>query len=251
MTEPSSERETLAIAFLTGQASVAEASEFVRLFADDVGFRELVSELDVWLRPLRSDTSHVEPPAGLLDDLLESLPAMLPPPAQPQAGPRPAARVHWLWRPAALVAAAAAVVALAAPALYNSVDAPGAAVPVTASTDSGSGFVAALAGSGDAQVIVIVYDPGEQRILARYSNVAPPEDGVWQLWLIRDGLPAPQSIGLISRETSADGEAELQFSEPLRPAGDLLAISLEPEGGSPQPGPTGPVLFTGKVSNLS
>lgn len=246
----SSERETLAIAFLTGQASEAEAAEFARLSAEDADFRSLVRELEVWLAPLRSNPDGVEPPAGLLAEILEDLPAQLPLPAPVRAATRPASRVHWVWRPAALVATAAAVFATAMPLLSGPIERQDSAAPVIAAANN-PGFVAALADNGDAQVIIIVYDPDEERILARYSNVAPPEDGVWQLWLIRDGVPAPRSIGLISREAGGDGEAELRFTEPLLPRGDLLAISLEPVGGSPEAGPTGPVLFTGKVSNLS
>jgi len=247
--KPSSEREALAIAFLTGQASKAEAAEFARLSAKDADFRELVREVESWLAPLSSDPKGIEPPDGLLEDLLEKLPPQLPG-STPVRAARPGARVHWIWRPAALVAAAAAVFAAVTPLRLSPVDVPATDGPVIAATNS-TGFIAALADNGDAKIIVIVYDPDEERILARYSNVAPPEDGVWQLWLIRDGLPTPQSIGLISREMGADGEAELRFSEPLRPEGDLLAISLEPAGGSPQAGPTGPVLFTGKVAGLS
>jgi anti-sigma-K factor RskA len=247
---PSSEREMLAIAFLTGQATKAEAAEFARLSAEDADFRKLVREIESWLAPLQSDTAGMQPPAGLLDEILQSLPAPVPATAAVRTAAPPGSRVHWVWRPAALVATAAAVFATALPLVSGPIEASDSAAPVIAAVDR-PGFVAALAGNGDAQVIVIVYDPDEERILARYSNVAPPEAGVWQLWLIRDGLPAPQSIGLISRETGADGEAELRFTEPLLPAGDLLAISLEPAGGSPEAGPTGPVLFTGKVSDLS
>ena len=249
MINPSSERETLAIAFLTGQASAAEAAEFARLSEEDPDFRSLVRELEAWLAPLDAPLAE-EPPAGLLQDILRELPAQGPPAVPALAASPATARVHWIWRPAALVATAAAVFATALPLLVNPVADPGPDVPFVAAKDT-PGFVAALADNSDAQVIVIVYDPDEERILARYSNAAPPEDGVWQLWLIRDGLPAPQSIGLISRETGANGEAELRFTEPLLLGGDLLAISLEPAGGSPESGPTGPVLFTGMVADLS
>ncbi len=250
MTTASSERETLAIAFLTGQASKTEAAEFARLSAEDAEFRGLVRELEVWLAPLHSAPAGIEPPAGMLAEILANLPAQPPQSAPVRAAARPGSRVHWVWRPAAIVATAAAVFATATPFWNRPVESQDSVTPVIAAENSPS-FVAALANNGDAQVIVIVYDPNEERILARYSNVAPPDDGVWQLWLIRDSLPAPQSIGLISRETGAGGQAELRFSEPLLPGGDLLAISLEPVGGSPEAGPTGPVLFTGKVSDLS
>lgn len=252
MKTASSEHETLAIAFLTGQANSTESARFAKLVANDADFRSLVRELEIWLAPLNAPEASIEPPEGLLGKILENLPpqeAARPAPARRPA--RPAARVHWLWRPAALAATAAAGFVTALPFLMPPDPGTDAPSTVFAADDAGPGFVAALADQSDAKIIVIVYDPREERILARYSNVAPPEDGVWQLWLIRDGAPGPQSIGLFSPAAGTEGQAELSFSEPLLPAGDLLAISLEPPGGSPEAGPTGPVLFTGKVSGLS
>lgn len=63
-------------------------------------------------------------------------------------------------------------------------------------------------------------------------DAAPGRD--YELWLIAPGA-APQSLGLLR------GPA-LRLTRAAPPAGWVLAVSLEPLGGSPTGAPTGPVL---------
>ena len=76
-------------------------------------------------------------------------------------------------------------------------------------------------------------------------NITLPENKNLQLWLIRGSAP-PQSLGLINHRDSNVFRL---------PAGELdnqtvLAVSLEPVGGSTLSGPSGPVIFQGKVTLL-
>jgi anti-sigma-K factor RskA len=54
---------------------------------------------------------------------------------------------------------------------------------------------------------------------------------------------APRSLGLLA----ADGSLVLPFPADMKPETvPLLAVSVEPKGGSPNPaGPTGPIVFKG------
>ncbi|MDX1500352.1 MAG: anti-sigma factor [Woeseiaceae bacterium] len=64
----------------------------------------------------------------------------------------------------------------------------------------------------------------------------------YELWILRDdGVPV--SLGLLPQA----GEATLALDADALDAltrGSTLAVSLEPPGGSPEPIPTGPVLYT-------
>lgn len=57
----------------------------------------------------------------------------------------------------------------------------------------------------------------------------------YELWVIDDS-GQPRSLGVLAADQS---RLQTSLAE-----GQILAISLEPEGGSPQPGPTGAVLTT-------
>ncbi|MCI1900635.1 MAG: anti-sigma factor [Enterobacter sp.] len=63
-----------------------------------------------------------------------------------------------------------------------------------------------------------------------------------QLWLIPPGQ-APVSLGLV--DNRAPTQVSLKNASIVADA--VIAISLEPQGGSPTGQPTGPVLYSGKI----
>lgn len=63
-----------------------------------------------------------------------------------------------------------------------------------------------------------------------------------ELWLITDAGPVSLGVMPVSGEARKTLPARLPFA-----AGRVLAVSLEPKGGSPAGQPTGPVVTTGKV----
>jgi anti-sigma-K factor RskA len=70
-----------------------------------------------------------------------------------------------------------------------------------------------------------------------------------ELWLIPAGEARPHSLGLVQ------GGRPIAFDIPSDLAGRItpdatLAISLEPPGGSPTGLPTGPIVASGKLTNL-
>jgi anti-sigma-K factor RskA len=74
-----------------------------------------------------------------------------------------------------------------------------------------------------------------------------PSDRTLQLWAIaRDGTP--RSLGILADNRSAELALDQRA---VGPDVMLLAISLEPKGGSPNPAaPTGPVLYKGSWTSL-
>ena len=76
--------------------------------------------------------------------------------------------------------------------------------------------------------------------LVRQAGTPPPAGQDLQLWAIGDD-GTPRSLGLVRQaETVVEGSALLP--------GLVLAVSLEPQGGSPTGLPTGPVLVTGVLT---
>lgn len=231
------QRELLAIAYLTGQATEAQRKEFEARMASDPEFRKTVHEIETWLAPLNTLVPEAKPPAGLLDEIMAEIGALESDKA-PSIKPVKARATFNPWQPAALVAS---LVACISTGLHF--------VPSAAPVESQPDLVALMSDQSAPSFVIVVYDPVERRVIAQSANVELPSDLVWQLWLIREGSEAPQSLGLLER-SQTDRRVELTVSQDLRAQSDLLAISLEPAGGSPTDGPTGPVLFTGQVRIL-
>ena len=108
--------------------------------------------------------------------------------------------------------------------------------------------VATLAPTPDAQLKLqgrAIYDPGTHAAVVVLQHVDVPSGHDYQLWAIRGNVPA--SLGLIHPDK--DGLAVLRIPDAGDPASlGAFAISLEPEGGSPNPAaPSGPVVMVGKL----
>ncbi|WP_341679203.1 anti-sigma factor [Niveibacterium sp. SC-1] len=113
-------------------------------------------------------------------------------------------------------------------------------------SDPGRNYIVVLAGSNLKPVMLAEADPKTGTLFVRVlasPQIAP--DRSLELWgLPRDGKP--RSYGLVP----ASGVVTLKPGRPLEALlADIaaLAVSLEPQGGSPTGQPTGPVLYTGEL----
>lgn len=109
---------------------------------------------------------------------------------------------------------------------------------------SASPLLAELSASGSPISLVALYDASRGTV--RLTPVAARADAApksLELWLI-EGNDPPVPLGLVP----ADGRGEIEIAPEKRARfkeGAVLAISLEPEGGSPTGAPTGPVVAAG------
>lgn len=105
-------------------------------------------------------------------------------------------------------------------------------------------YVAQIAAEDGSLVVQAVYDDATGTLFVdREAGGAAPGRAL-ELWLIA-GENAPVSLGVMPQ----DAQAILRVADDLRGrvAGAVLAISDEPEGGSPTGAPTGDVLAVGPV----
>jgi anti-sigma-K factor RskA len=88
--------------------------------------------------------------------------------------------------------------------------------------------------------------PGKRMMRLRVIGHAEMGPGTaWELWMLPGGDRKPVSLGLITtHETQTVVVPEPLASE--LDASEGLAMSVEPEGGSPTGLPTGPVLYAGQ-----
>lgn len=138
-----------------------------------------------------------------------------------------------LWRGAAGVAAAVAAV-LAVVLVWPRP----AAVPQPL-------LAAKLTGSRGAAVFVVMFDPAQKRMVLAPASVTAAPGRSPELWLIpTGGKPIPLGVATFQKTVQFSPRTNLAAS------GAELAVSIEPEGGSPTGQPTGPVVATGKLETL-
>ena len=242
MSDATTRREQLASAWLLGHATEAEVAEFDALYREDESFRTLVTEMEAFLAPLNEEIGESEPPAGLLDDIMKEIGnegAAAPVIPIDQTVPQRPATPQRPWQ---FATAASLLIAAIATGMHFLPTQPEGA-------ETREELLALMSSEQAPSVVVLLYDGSSNRITGRLTNTDLPEDGVWQLWLLRDGLDGPQSLGLL-QEMSENGVIDLQIATELAAGSDTLAISLEPAGGSPEAGPTGPIVYTGKVAPI-
>lgn len=266
MSTPTTSHETLVIAYLTGQASAEDISTYKNLFDNDETFRQIVRDVEMWLAPLNESTAEISPPEGLLESILEGL------------DPAPQAETTNInqteeqtsvapfrsdveavndnssgkWKALAIAASLLAVAAIGSHFVNlnsNDVSQTPPDLQVQKPLSQEQQFLALLSDESKPELVAIIYNPTSGRVVARLSNITVPEEGDLQLWLIREGEAAPQSLGVMER--AGDNE-QIEFDIPvsLQIGTDVLAISLEKKGGSASAGPEGPVLFTGAVAPI-
>lgn len=211
MTPATDDDDLLAAEYVLGVLSLPDRMEFEARLKSDPKLAAAVESWQLRLLPLNDHTAAVAPSAGLLTQIEARLfPA---PPRRP-----------WfanLWAGAGIVAATllVAVFFLTAPPQ-----------PI---------FTATLAANAsEVSYLVEVSDAG---IALTRSGPAPDATQSHELWLIA-GDAAPVSLGLIA-------DTPLPLPATLQP-GMILAVSLEPAGGSNTGAPTGPVLALGPLEDI-
>jgi anti-sigma-K factor RskA len=148
------------------------------------------------------------------------------------------------WRAAAASAAAlAAVLALAL--IWPRPPAPlhGAPLVATASPALEQVLTARMVGASGPAVFIAVVDPQSHVVVVTPASVAATKGRSPELWLIPAG-GKPIALGLAAFGRSVRLNPKVQIADPARA---ILAVSMEPLGGSPTGQPTGPVVATGAL----
>lgn len=107
-------------------------------------------------------------------------------------------------------------------------------------------FVAVLQKDPFSPAFLLTLDLQKKTVTVRAVGAERQAGKSYELWLVSDKYPTPQSLGLIGDEQFTVRKA-LDRYDAATVNRATYAVSLEPEGGSTTGVPTGPVLYTGKL----
>lgn len=108
--------------------------------------------------------------------------------------------------------------------------------------------IASLSDDAGAVALVLTRSAEQSGLQVRIVAMpAVPDDRTLELWAI-DAAGTPRSLGLLGRDPERIPIQGATLDTLDR--AQVLAISLEPRGGSPGPAPTGPVLYKGRWLRL-
>jgi len=223
--EELSSNELLAAEYALGVLAGRERTAAAQRVARDRAFAALVGAWEERLAPWTAELWEVAPPPQVWERIAAQLSGV-------QQRPR-----FWqnlvFWRSFGIVSALAA--ACLAVLLYLS----------TASQQAA--LVASIEGGGQ-RIFVAVIDVKRAAITVVPAAYRPDPTRVPELWLVPSGSK-PLPLGVLPSDRPTQIAIPATFADQARrDAG--LAVSLEPPGGSPTGQPTGPVIGSGKLTNM-
>ncbi len=231
---PQEENSALAAEYTLRLLSPEEERAFETHLAQDP---QLEAEVAQWVHhfaPLADEIAEMRPPktakAKLMTDLFGEV-------TQGQTAPSSIWSRLGLWQGLTLAATAAAAILA-----VMLVTGPAPQTPAT-----GPLYVSELSAQDDSLRVLAVYDgsTGGLRLTGTDGTAATGRD--FELWAII-GDNAPVSLGVLTD----DGTGNIILPPELQSTvgGMVLAISDEPDGGSPTGAPTGAVLAVGEMTDI-
>lgn len=226
---------------------VMEADERLALERDALANPEVQARLAFWqarLTPLTEDLPQEAPPDRVWQRVERAIRATQPS-AATRATPHTTRVGLWnslpLWRWLGIGASVAALVLLAVALKF--------ALPSGTPTQSVSlnYRVATIARQdGVAHWTATLTSQQDQLLIVPATRPSIADNKVTELWLVQgDAKPVP--LGVFDPAQPATIPLSRTTADALRSAAAVLAVSLEPPGGSPTGQPTGPVIATGAL----
>jgi anti-sigma-K factor RskA len=227
--------DLLAAEYVLGVLAADERQIASRRIDAETDFARLVDGWEVNFSPLAAAYPEIEPPASVkpaIDRRLFASAASVTMPAE--------SRGLWsslaFWRGLAAAAVAALAIYIAVPILNPPVEQPQ------------PRLVASLAAEGSDVKYLAVYDAAHHEVGLSHVSGERAAGKDFELWMI-EGKNPPVSMGVIPAGATAHIVVSPAAQQKLA-QGAVLAVSLEPAGGSPTGQPTGPVVAAGDLKSI-
>lgn len=261
--------DMLAAEYVLGTLASNEREQAEALLANDPEFARRVRDWELRLGQLHAMVQPVEPPPETWARVEARVAGVEPGSVMLLPHPDQAARIaaegnvvnltkrlgRWRQASAGLAAIAAMLLAVVVTASFNPELLPGPLRPkptevvrtvekiVEKEVNPGR-FVAVLQPNAASPAFILTVDVANRTASVRRVSGGPPPGKSYELWLVSDRFPAPRSLGLVGANDFA--KPTLADFDPAVISGATYAVSLEPEGGSPNGRPT-EVVFAGKL----
>ncbi|RWL46217.1 MAG: anti-sigma factor [Mesorhizobium sp.] len=226
--------DLLAAEYVLGVLPADERQIASRRIDTETAFARLVDTWEVHFAPMAAAYAAVEPPASVKVAIDRRLFA-----STASTSPAPGGSL-WtslaFWRGLAAAAIAALAVYIALPYVNPPVQPPG------------TRLVASLAADNSNVKYLAVYDAGRHEVGLSLVSGDHGAGKDFELWMI-EGKNAPVSMGVIPAGQTARMAVTPAVQQKLA-QGAVLAVSLEPSGGSPTGQPTGPVVAAGDLKGI-
>ncbi len=215
------------------------ADERVRMASRLQAEPELRHAVLLWqarLAPLDATAEPQMPSSGLWEAIERATAGSAP----PLAGPEPASNVVQLRRRLALWRAGALVTGALAAGLAGIVVLDRLSI---GPQPTGGRYVAVVDTGGREPALIAEVDTGTGVIHVRTVNAQIPSGRSLELWHVAENH-APRSLGILQAGEVAQTIQDVASTGPLE---GEIAVTVEPEGGSPSGAPTGDVVYSGRL----
>ncbi|TGP24507.1 MULTISPECIES: anti-sigma factor [unclassified Mesorhizobium] len=226
--------DLLAAEYVLGVLAADERQIASRRIDTETAFARLVDAWEVRFAPMASAYAAVEPPASVKAAIDRRLFASSAATSAAPGADLLGSLAFWRGLAAAALAALAVFVALP---LVN----PPLPPPETR-------LVASLAADNSSVKYLAVYDAARHEVGLSLVSGERGAGKDFELWMI-EGKNAPVSMGVIPAGQTARMTVSPAVQQKLA-QGAVLAVSLEPTGGSPTGQPTGPVVAAGDLKGI-
>jgi anti-sigma-K factor RskA len=230
----SEELDNDAAEYVLGTLPADERARFVERLRNDRNLRAEVSRLQARLSPLDDLATPATPRPEIWANIERlTLRGAASVPGETTASNVIALRRRVnLWRSSTFIAGALAAGLAAIVVLDRTSVAP---------VVEGGRYVAVVDSDGHEPALIAEVDTAAGIIRVRSLKAETPQGKSLELWHVEEGKQ-PRSLGVLKAGLDAQS-----IKDTAGPVNGLLAVSVEPEGGSPSGAPTGPIVYTGRL----
>ena len=221
--------------YVLGTLDASERAAFEAAMTRDSKLADAAHDWAIRLAPLAQSLPEVVPPAGLFERIEQQLPA--PAPTVHFAASDDIMKLRRLlagWRRIGLVSSALAA-SLAVALLVKSTSVP----------TENPNLLAVLSPKGAGVPVVVRVDDHAKKLIVAAASIKPPPGRSLELWYIAKGQK-PLAMGFVDQDQHVQALPASVTADEIRNA--IFAVTVEPPDGGPNGQPSGPIVYSGKVT---